>query len=1046
MTPRIFSYRAGFRRLITSVFLMLGSILAVLASDRPAAGQAGTRGMTADRTVPTKSYHLAFGDFYDGDYRSALERFKAESRASIKTAQSRWIDSICYETMQGECYYQMGAYPDALLHYTAALELYQAFPTWLSQVAFQPIRADVGAKKPPPWQVRRLQAPLGQFPYTMLLGQGSYDASSQIAQGGIVQPPNLFPVEPQEIVRCTALAIRRRGELLGPLAAHDTLIDAVIAALQRRPGQPNHWSEAWLNLELGMALSAGGRTAAAVPFLQKATLAAGEFEHPLTGMAHLELGRLAMVAGDFSAAATHFEEATYASYYFKDVNQIPDLALMEEAFRYAALNRLLANGKVAFPPLAVAAVWAKTNLRRQLYASLLTLAAEDHLVLGQTQQAMALLDDARTTIGTRTMGSGRLGARRSFLAATALYQARKTAEGDKILAQVIDFLRNGSLWLFQMQKVDEYYTGGGSGAVSAARAAIDLYPVVLRDPQPGDWLSDPMESLAALCVPHGLIFEHWFEAAISRKDHDLALEVADRARRHRFLSTLPLGGRLESLRWVLEAPKELLPPPALLQRQELLSRYPIYKDLLDQAAVLRRELAAVPLVQDDAEKTKKQSLAMAQLMTIGRKQELVLREMAVRRDPAAIAFPPLKTTPEIQKSLLPGQALLVFFATGRNLYAFLLNREKYASWQVAATPQLLAGQTAKLLREVGNISPNYELTAKDLADAKWRQTARDLLSALLKGSQADFAAKFDELIIVPDSFLWYVPFDALQVQVDGQLRPLISRFRIRYVPTAGLAMATMDLGRRHGNTAILVGKFHPKLDDEAVESTVKDLSKSLPGCVTLKMPLPASAPIYANFIDRLVVLDELSSAALTDPYGWSPLPTDRTKVSGPLSEWFLLPRRGPDEVILPGYHSACESPLKKIDTSRRTAHGLAADMLGPGNEIFLSLCGMMSTGTRTILISRWRSGGQSSLDLVREFTQELPHATPADAWQRAVEVVSNAPLMSESEPRIKKSAGEHADSDPAQRATHPFFWAGYLLADSGSPAAQAEPKPEPVKK
>ena len=69
-------------------------------------------------------------------------------------------------------------------------------------------------------------------------------------------------------------------------------------------------------------------------------------------------------------------------------------------------------------------------------------------------------------------------------------------------------------------------------------------------------------------MPHGLIFEHWFEAAVARKDHELAIEVADRARRHRFLCSLPFGGRLESLRWVLEGPKELLPPPAILQRQE----------------------------------------------------------------------------------------------------------------------------------------------------------------------------------------------------------------------------------------------------------------------------------------------------------------------------------------------------------------------------------------------------------------------------------------------------------------------------------------------
>ena len=178
------------------------------------------------------------------------------------------------------------------------------------------------------------------------------------------------------------------------------------------------------------------------------------------------------------------------------------------------------------------------------------------------------------------------------------------------------------------------------------------------------------------------------------------------------------------------------------------------------------------------------------------------------------------------------------------------------------------------------------------------------------------------MVIVPDGFLWYVPFEALQVRVDGQPRSLISCFRIRYAPTAALATATLDLGRRHGNTAIVVGKFSPKLEDEVVESTVKDLSKSLPGCVTLKMPLPAAAPIFANFIDRLVVFDDLSPTAETDPYGWSPLPTERTKTTGPLGEWFLLPRRGPDEVILPGYHSACENSLKKLDTAHKTGRGV----------------------------------------------------------------------------------------------------------------------------
>ena len=47
----------------------------------------------------------------------------------------------------------------------------------------------------------------------------------------------------------------------------------------------------------------------------------------------------------------------------------------------------------------------------------------------------------------------------------------------------------------------------------------------------------------------------------------------------------------------------------------------------------------------------------------------------------------------------------------------------------------------------------------------------------------------------------------------------------------------------------------------------------------------------------------------------------------------------------------------------------------------------MSTGVRTILISRWRPAGQSSFDLVREFAQEVPHTSAAEAWQRAVQIM-----------------------------------------------------------
>ena len=139
----------------------------------------------------------------------------------------------------------------------------------------------------------------------------------------------------------------------------------------------------------------------------------------------------------------------------------------------------------------------------------------------------------------------------------------------------------------------------------------------------------------------------------------------------------------------------------------------------------------------------------------------------------------------------------------------------------------------------------------------------------------------------------------------------------------------------------------------------------------------------------------------------------------------MLPFHGPNEVILPGYHTAAEDSLK----SRYAV---------PGQEIFLPICALMSSGSQTILLSRWRTGGKTSFDLVREFVQELPHTSPADAWQRAVFLTAASPLDLDAEPRIKRVA-----TDESPPAKHPFFWSGYMLVDSGMPPEEP-PAPAPA--
>src|SRR5829696_1155508 len=96
---------------------------------------AGAQQIARD-SIPSSPYFAAFGDFFNGDYKQAGDTFSREAKSGIRTAQSRWIDSICYYTMAGECYYQLGDFDRALDQYDAALRLSNSYSTWMMSVQF----------------------------------------------------------------------------------------------------------------------------------------------------------------------------------------------------------------------------------------------------------------------------------------------------------------------------------------------------------------------------------------------------------------------------------------------------------------------------------------------------------------------------------------------------------------------------------------------------------------------------------------------------------------------------------------------------------------------------------------------------------------------------------------------------------------------------------------------------------------------------------------------------------------------------------------------
>jgi tetratricopeptide (TPR) repeat protein/CHAT domain-containing protein len=988
-----------------AAFCILGGLLAIAAGARgpiataqvliPSAVPTGVA-----RQVPSTIHFTTLPGYYSGNYRGALAMFVNESQNGLRNAASQWIDVIPAYTMAGECYYQLGQPQKALEQYDAALKLYVAYSDWMMRVQFQNPAPMLNPVRATPWGQSKRRATPGAFPREYTMGQGQIDQSRVVQQGGVVQAAIAFPVNVVEVVRCTSLAIRRRREIMGPVCNHDPLTQSVVDVLARKPGPPNHWSEAWINLQLGCAYAAAGNIPQAKTALEQSLLVGGQFDHPLAATALVELARLALESGDFPAAINYAEEATYSAANYLDVQAGGNWANLDEAFRIGMQAHLLLNQKGPFAPVAHALPWARSNnAPRQLQATLLLLAAENMITASDPDEATSLLNNARVTMARTDLAAGRAGAELNYLSAVVAYQTGNVSGGDQTLDAAMRFYRVASLWNFQIALADTFYTRGGA----TDRVALELYELLLRDPTSSDWSAQPHECLAMLSSDLEQPLEHWFELLLkSEKDRERAIEVADRARRHRFYSTLPLGGRLLALRWLLEGPAEMLNDEANLQRQNLLARYPQYAKLAEQVTAVRTRLAGKPAVADAPAARLEQGQALAELERLSQAQERILREMAVRREPAEMLFPPTRTLEEIKASLGDSEVLWAFFETRRNLHAFLMSNDRFAVWQVRS-PATVKKQIGTLLRDMGNFDSNQQLSAGDLENAK-------LMSALLERSNVDLTGNFAEIVIVPDGPLWYLPFETLPIGAPDKQKLLVSQARVRYAPTVGLAVPYLGAKKPRPSVGVALGKLFPQDDEEITREAFERLAPAIAGAAALPRDLAAPAHMYRVLLDGLIVLDDVPAAA--SPYGWHPL---AGKGAAPLGTWLSLPFGAPDQIVLPGFHTSAETGLK------RGASG--------GDEIFLSLCGLLGSGARTVLISRWRTGGQTSLDLVREYSQELPHTLPAEAWQRGVQVVRDSPLDPDREPRLKDVSRMHATT-----ANHPFFWAGYMLVDSGRPA------------
>ena len=132
---------------------------------------------------------------------------------------------------------------------------------------------------------------------------------------------------------------------------------------------------------------------------------------------------------------------------------------------------------------------------------------------------------------------------------------------------------------------------------------------------------------------------------------------------------------------------------------------------------------------------RKQTERFEQLAQLSAAQELILQDIALRREPSDFVFPPLRTVKEIQQELTAEQLVLAYTTSERYILGFAIAKDKFSAWQIES-PAAVLKQLADLLKQMGLADRKSGLDPAALKDETWKATAADLLQKLTNNANS----------------------------------------------------------------------------------------------------------------------------------------------------------------------------------------------------------------------------------------------------------------------------------------------------------------------
>jgi CHAT domain-containing protein len=364
---------------------------------------------------------------------------------------------------------------------------------------------------------------------------------------------------------------------------------------------------------------------------------------------------------------------------------------------------------------------------------------------------------------------------------------------------------------------------------------------------------------------------------------------------------------------------------------------------------------------------------------------------------------PLKL--EDASDLLPGAkgAVLEYVVTGEETYLFVLTQNDTTAqvdlktYRIAIRKSDLAARAEAFRRALARRDP-------DFLDA-----ALGLYDLLIGPARAQLQGKA-ALVVVPDSVLWNLPFQALRTPSN---RYLIEEWPISYAPSLTVLREMARLQRNDKNRPLsLLALGNPAISQAPVERS-GNRRGSLPEAEREVKTIgrlygPARSKVFTGSEARE---DRIKAEA--GRFGVMHLATHGIlNDASPMYSHLLLARAGEnaDEDGLLEAWEIMKMDLK-IDLAVLSACETARGRVGEGEGVIGFTWALFVAGSPTTVVSQWKVDSASTTQLMLEFHRRLK---ASDGFLKAHSLQQAAvKLMRDS------------------RYRHPFYWAGFVVVGDG---------------